>query len=162
MTLNEPDEIRRAFGCYPTGVAIVTTVAPDGSRVGMTISSFNSVSLDPPLILWNIANESCNYAAFAETDHFAVHVLADRQGDLSTRFAARTGDKFEGLDCAEGIEGNPILPEFAACFQCVTEHRYEGGDHVIIVGRVLDFEDRMLEPLIFHRSAYRRVDDVAS
>jgi flavin reductase (DIM6/NTAB) family NADH-FMN oxidoreductase RutF len=128
----------------------------------MTISSFSSVSLDPPLILWNIGNESCNYAAFSDTEHFAVHVLADHQGDLSARFAARTGDKFAGLECTGGIDGDPILPEFAACFQCRTEHRYPGGDHLIIVGRIVNFEDRMLEPLIFHRSSYRRVDDVTS
>ena len=162
MTLNEPDEIRQAFGCYPTGVAVVTTVTPDGSRVGMTISSFNAVSLDPPLVLWNLANESCNYAAFSGAEHFAVHVLADHQGDLSARFATRSGDRFVGLECARGLSGDPILPEFAACFQCTTEHRYAGGDHMIIVGRILDFEDRMLEPLIFHRSSYRRVDDVSS
>ena len=162
MTLNEPDEIRQAFGCYPTGVAVVTTVTPDGSRVGMTISSFNAVSLDPPLVLWNLANESCNYAAFSGAEHFAVHVLADHQGDLSARFAARSGDRFDGLECAGGVSGDPILPEFAACFQCTTEHRYAGGDHMIIVGRILDFEDRKLEPLIFHRSSYRRVDDVIS
>ena len=148
MTLNEPDDIRRAFGCYPTGVAVVTTVTPDGSRVGMTISSFNSVS--------------CNYEAFAEAEHFAVHVLADQQAELSNRFAARSGDKFGGLECTDGVAGDPILPEFAACFQCTTEHRYPGGDHVIIVGRIVDFEDRMLDPLIFHRSSYRCVDDVSS
>ena len=162
MTLNEPDDIRRAFGCYPTGVAVVTTVTPDGTRVGMTISSFNAVSLDPPLVLWNLANESWNYAAFAGAEHFAVHVLADHQGELSARFATRTGDKFDGLECTAGVAGDPILPEFAACFQCTTEHVYEGGDHMIIVGRIQDFKDRMLEPLIFHRSTYRRVDDVSS
>ena len=162
MTLNEPDDIRRAFGCYPTGVAVVTTVTPDGKRVGMTISSFNAVSLDPPLILWNLANESFNHEAFCNAEHFAVHVLADHQGELSARFAARTGDKFNGLECTDGVAGDPILPEYSACFQCRTEHLYEGGDHMIIVGRILDFEDRMLEPLIFHRSSYRRVDDVSS
>ena len=162
MTLNEPDDIRRAFGCYPTGVAVVTTMTPDGKRVGMTISSFNAVSLDPPLVLWNLANESCNHAAFCSAQHFAVHILADHQGELSARFAARTGDKFDGLECTDGVAGDPILPGFAACFQCTTEHVYEGGDHMIIVGRILDFEDRMLEPLIFHRSSYRRVDDVSS
>lgn len=162
MTLNEPEEIRRAFGCYPTGVAVVTTLTPRGSRVGMTISSFNSVSLAPPLILWNVANESCNFEAFSNAEHFAVHVLAAHQGDLSARFAARSGDKFAGLECTAGIEGNPILPEFAGCFQCRTEHCYPGGDHMIIVGRVLDFEDRMLDPLIFHRSRYRHTTDVGS
>ena len=154
MTLNEPRKIRKAFGCFATGVAVATTVDRDGRRVGMTISSFNSVSIDPPLVLWSIGNDSLSYDAFTQSEHFAVIVLAEHQQDLSVRFAARGGDKFAGLDCKEGLNGVPILPEFAACFECSTEHRYEGGDHVIIVGRVLRFEDRELEPLIFYRGDY--------
>jgi len=159
MTLNEPEQIRRAFGAYPTGVAVATTVTDDGARVGMTVSSFNSVSLDPPLILWSLGNNSLNYDAFAAAEHFAVHVLARHQQDLSLRFAARGDDKFAGLECGAGVDGDPILPDYAACFECRTEHRYPGGDHVIIVGRVTNFEDRAQEPLIFHRSTYRGVGE---
>jgi len=151
MTLNEPEEIRRAYGCFATGVGVATTVDEKGKRVGMTISSFNSVSVDPPLVLWSIDNNSLSYGAFSSADHFAVNVLAKHQRELSDRFAARGGDKFAGLACTEGLNGDPILPEFAACFECRIEYRYPGGDHMIIVGRVLRFEDRELEPLIFYR-----------
>ena len=155
MTLKEPEDIRRAFACYPTGVAVVTTTVSSGAPVGMTISSFNTVSLEPPLVLWNLGNDSCNFEAFSQAKHFAVHVLAADQQALSSRFAARGDEKFEGLECAAGVEGDPILPEYAACFECRTEFQYAGGDHMIIVGRITNFEDRALEPLIFHRSQYR-------
>ena len=154
MTSNEPEETRKAFGCFATGVAVATTVDSQGERVGMTISSFNTVSLDPPLVLWSIANDSLSYDAFASAEHFAVNVLAEHQQGLSDRFAARGGDKFDGLECTEGVRGSPILPEFAACFECSTEFRYPGGDHMIIVGRVHQFEDRELDPLIFYRGNF--------
>ncbi len=161
MTLNEPEEIRRAFGCFATGVAVATTLDENGERVGMTISSFNSVSVDPPLVLWSIANDSLSYDAFATAEHFAVNVLAGHQEELSERFAARGGDKFAGLECKNGVAGSPILPEFAACFECTTEHRYAGGDHLIIVGRVVHFEHRACDPLIFHRGHYLGSDGSA-
>ena len=154
MTPNEPDNIRKAYGCFATGVAVATTLGADGARAGMTISSFNSVSLDPPLVLWSIAYEAHCFDAFSQADHFAIHVLGENQQDLSGRFASRDEDKFVGLDCAEGLHGNPILPEFAACFECSTEHQYPGGDHVIIVGRVRRFEGRELDPLIFYRGEF--------
>ncbi|MBT8081066.1 MAG: flavin reductase family protein [Gammaproteobacteria bacterium] len=154
MTLNGPDDFRKAYGCFATGVAVATTVGADGEPAGMTISSFNSVSLEPPLVLWSIAHDAKCFDAFMRADYFAIHVLGEKQQDLSGRFATRDNDKFVDLDWAQGLNGNPILPEFAACFECSTEHRYEGGDHVIIVGRVRRFEDRELDPLIFYRGAY--------
>ena len=149
-----PGEYRRALGCFATGVAVVTALDADGNRVGMTISSFNSVSLDPPLVLWSIAADSLSYDVFMNTEHFAVNVLAIHQNDLSLQFARSGIDKFAGLDCRDGIGGVPILPEYAACFECCTEYRYDGGDHKIIVGRVLQFEDRELDPLIFYRGHF--------
>ena len=120
----------------------------------MTVSSFNSVSLDPPLVLWSIAEDSLSYDVFTQTEYFGVNVLALHQVDISTRFAKKGGDKFEGLECREGIGGVPILPEYAACFECQTEHVYEGGDHKIIVGRVLRFEDKESDPLIYYRGHF--------
>ena len=149
-------EFRRALSCFATGVAVVTTLDSSGERVGMTISSFNSVSLDPPLVLWSIANNSNSYDAFINAEYFAVNVLTMEQQHLSDRFAQRGADKFEGLECREGLHGAPILPEYAACFECSTEHRYEGGDHKIIVGRVLRLEDRESDPLIFYRGRFLR------
>ena len=155
MTLDEPEHIRKAFGCFATGVAVATTRGATGEPIGITISSFNTVSLQPPLVLWSLGNDSVSYHAFAEAEFFAVNVLARHQEALSVRFATTGRDKFAGLACTEGVHGSPVLPEFSACFECATEHRYPGGDHLIIVGRVLQFEDRGLEPLIFHRSRYR-------
>ena len=155
MTLDGPEQIRKAFGCFATGVAVATTKSSSGEPIGITISSFNSVSLEPPLVLWSIGNDSASYDAFANAEYFAVNVLARQQEDLSLRFAARGQDKWLGLGWTEGVHGSPILPEFSACFECSTEHRYPGGDHLILVGRVLRFEDRGLDPLIFYRSQFR-------
>jgi 3-hydroxy-9,10-secoandrosta-1,3,5(10)-triene-9,17-dione monooxygenase reductase component len=158
MTLEEPEYVRKAFGCFATGVAVATTIGKKGEPVGITISSFNSVSLEPPLVLWSLGNDSISYDAFADAEHFAVNILARHQEDLSARFAATGQDKFAGLACKEGVYGSPILPEFSACFECSTEYRYPGGDHLIIVGRVLNFEDRGLEPLVFYRSEFCGTD----
>ena len=152
----DPAEFRRALSCFATGVAVVTTVDAEGERYGMTISSFNSVSLDPPLVLWSIANKAYSHDAFTGVDYFAVHVLTMEQQELSARFAQRGIDKFEGIECRDGLHGIPILPEYAACFECRTEHCYPGGDHKIIVGRVLRLEDRESDPLIYYRGRFLR------
>ena len=145
---------RRALGCFPTGIAVVTTIDDEGRPAGITVSSFNSVSLDPPLVLWSIGRASISFDVFARARFFAVNVLSRAELDLVARFAASGGDKFQGLLCRQGVGGVPILPDFAACFECETEHRYDGGDHMIIVGRVLVFDDHDKEPLIFHRGQY--------
>ena len=150
----DPGEYRRALGCFATGVAVVTALDKNGVRVGITINSFNSVSLRPPLVLWSVAAESQNADVFVEAEHFAVNVLAMHQRDICERFAASGKNKFDDLDCGEGIAGVPILPTYSAVFECQTEHRYEGGDHTILVGRVLKFEDRKTDPLIFYRGHY--------
>lgn len=142
------------MGCFATGVAVVTAVDKSGEKLGITINSFNSVSLEPPLVLWSIANDSQSFEAFVEAENFAVNVLAVHQQNICERFAARGTDKFNGLECSEGIAGVPILPIFSAVFECRAEHRYDGGDHVILVGRVLRFEDRNTDPLIFYRGHY--------
>ena len=147
-------EFRRALSCFATGVAVVTTLDSKGERAGMTISSFSSVSLDPPLVLWSIANNAFSYDAFIDARYFAVNVLTMEQESLSARFATRGIDKFDGLDCIEGLHGVPILPDYAACFECRTEHQHEGGDHKIIVGRVLRLEDRETDPLIYYRGRF--------
>ena len=147
-------KFKRALSCFATGVAVVTTLDADGEKAGITISSFNSVSLDPPLVLWSIANDANSYSAFLGAKYFAVNVLAMHQDHLSSQFAQRGGDKFQGLDCRSGIEGVPILPEYAACFECSTENIFDGGDHKIVVGRVLKLEDRESDPLIFYRGRF--------
>ncbi len=152
----DADEFRRTLGCFATGVAVVTTLDANGDRAGMTISSFNSVSMDPPLVLWSIANDAYSYDAFINAEYFAVNILTIAQQELSARFARRGQDKFDGLECHAGLHGSPILPDYAACFECRTEHCYEGGDHKIIVGRVLRLEDTDKDPLIFYRGHFHR------
>ncbi|MDH5454486.1 MAG: flavin reductase family protein [Gammaproteobacteria bacterium] len=147
-------EFRRALGCFATGVAVVTALDARGEKVGITISSFNSVSMNPPLVLWSIANSANTFDTFINAEYFAVNVLTIDQHELSSRFASKDIDKFAGLDCREGLHGAPILPEYAACFECRTEHRYDGGDHTIIVGRVLRLDDRDEDPLIFYRGHF--------
>lgn len=155
-------EFRRALGCFATGVAVVTAVDANGDKAGITISSFNSVSLDPPLVLWSIANNANTFATFINAEYFAVNVLTIGQQALSSRFASKGFDKFADLDCRAGLHGVPILPEYAACFECRTEHRYEGGDHTIIVGRVLRLEDRDDDPLIYYRGHFHSKGEPSS
>ncbi|NNL55941.1 MAG: flavin reductase family protein [Woeseia sp.] len=150
------DKFRRALSCFATGVAVVTTLDEQGEKVGITVSSFNSVSLQPPLILWSVGVDSMSYDVFTNAKYFAVHVLALDQQELSDRFAQSGNNKFATLGCGEGMHGVPILPEFAACMECSTEYVYAGGDHKIIVGRVHRCEDREADPLIIHRSRFLR------
>lgn len=150
----DSEKFRRALGCFATGIAVVTSVDDDGGPIGMTVNSFNSVSLDPPLVLWSIANDSTRYEQFMNAKFFAVNILSEHQEDVSVRFATRGIDRFAGLECRSGVGGVPRLPDYAACFECETELRHEGGDHTIIVGRVLAFDDHATDPLIFYRGHY--------
>lgn len=147
-------QFRNALGSFATGVTIATTKDSEGHPVGVTASSFNSVSLDPPLVLWSLAKSSLSREAFCESGHFAVHVLAASQEDLSNRFARSGEDKFSGIEWREGKLGSPVFDQHAALFQCRTKHQYEGGDHIILVGEVIDFEAREEAPLLFHAGSY--------
>lgn len=156
MPSNEWDTLdyRRALGSFATGVAVVTTLDRNGGKAGITVNSFNSVSLEPPLVLWSVGEDSLCYDIFVAAEYFAVNVLATHQREICSRFAASGTDKFYDLDCGVGSGGVPLLPECSAVFECRTEHRYDGGDHKIIVGRVLSFEDRKTDPLIFYRGHF--------
>ena len=156
MSLNDFDfvEFRRALGCFATGVAVVTALDSNGEKIGITINSFNSVSLDPPLVLWSVGKDSLSYDEFIVAEHFAVNVLATHQRDMCDRFANSGGNKFGGLNCGEGVAGIPLLPEFSAVFECQSVDRYDGGDHKIVVGCVVKFEDRKTDPLIFYRGHF--------
>lgn len=140
-----------------TGVTIVTARAPGGSPVGLTANSFNSVSLDPPMVLWSLSLGSASLPAFREADSWAVHVLAADQQAMSDRFATRGADKFDGLAIADGPEGAPLIEGCAARFGCQARFEYEGGDHAIFLGEVVDFHRTEVEPLIYHGGRYGRV-----
>lgn len=147
-------EFRKALGAFATGVTIITTRSPDGSPLGLTVNSFNSVSLNPPLVLWSLANTAMSLPAFRAAPHWAVHVLAADQDELSARFARRGEDKFSGIEVDTGLGNIPLLRGCTARFQCRTAFQYEGGDHVIFVGEVLSFDRAETAPLVFHSGRY--------
>ena len=147
-------EFRNALARFATGVTVVTTRDSDGNRLGLTVSSFNAVSMEPPLVLWSLDRDSSTLSAFEAAPHFAVNVLGSEQVALSNRFAEREDDKFRDLDCRVGVGGVPLLPDCVARFQCRTIHRYAGGDHVIFVGQVEAFERQPGAALLFHDGDY--------
>ena len=145
-------ELRDALGRFTTGVTVVTTMTPRGP-LGITANSFASVSLDPPLVLWSPARRSHRFPAFEAASHFAIHVLAAGQRALAERFA-RSGDDFAGLELGRGLGDAPLLEGCVARFECCHAARYDGGDHLIVMGEVLRLEERHLAPLIYHRGGY--------
>ncbi len=154
-----PKAFRRALGNFATGVTIITAKAPDGTIVGVTASSFNSLSMDPPLILWSSIKGTPSCAVFEQASHFAVNILASDQMDMSNHFARQQDDKFAGMEWEQGIGGAPIFPNCAGRFQCETYDKLDGGDHWIFVGRVIAFDDFGRPPLCFHRGSYAMVFD---
>ena len=145
---------RNALGAFATGITVVTTRDAEGRDIGITANSFNSVSLDPPMVLWSLAKSARSLPAFLAASHFAVHVLAADQEELSLRFAARGKEKFTGLDLERGAGQTPLLRGCSARFQCRTAFRHEGGDHVIFVGAVEAFDQTEHPPLVFHDGRY--------
>jgi 3-hydroxy-9,10-secoandrosta-1,3,5(10)-triene-9,17-dione monooxygenase reductase component len=157
MSADQNDHARRfrdALGAFATGVTIVTSRDAEGRDVGLTANSFNSVSLDPPMVLWSLAKSARSLPAFLAASHFAVHVLAADQEELSKRFATRGSEKFVGLDIERGSSQVPLLRGCSARFQCRTAFRHEGGDHVIFVGAVEAFDQSERPPLVFHGGRY--------
>ena len=154
---DEAKAFRRALGAFATGVTIVTTADSRGTPTGLTVSSFNSVSIDPPLILWCLGKSGGTLSTFYSAPFFAVHVLCQEQIELSNRFAKSGIDKFEGVEFSPGLGNVPILPNCSAVFECATVHRYEGGDHIIFVGEVKRYHSAEREPLIFHGGRYGRL-----
>lgn len=145
--------LRDALGCYPTGVTIVTTRGADGRAVGLTVNSFASLSLDPPLLLWSLANRSPNRRAFRASSHFAINVLRSDQGELARRFAnPMVVDKFDRVAVHEDAEA-PLLQGTLAYFLCECRDAIEAGDHTLLVGRVERHAVFDGKPLVFHRGA---------
>ena len=147
-------QFRDALSSFATGVTVVTCLDSQGKKAGITVNSFNSVSMEPPLILWSIGKSTNCFEDFIAAEAFAVHILAQDQQDLSNRFSTTGVDRFAGLECTEGLLGTPILPHYSTCFQCKMSQQYEGGDHIIMLGEVMEFTDNQLQPLLFHRGNY--------
>ena len=147
--------LRDALGEFATGVAVVTARGADGQPAGLTINSFASVSLEPPLVLWSLGLESPSLAIFESCSHYAVNVLAADQIEFSQRFSQSLSDRFAGIEWQAGAGDAPILPGCCAWFECRNEMRYPGGDHLILVGHVESFRRQEKSPLIFHGGRYR-------
>lgn len=156
VTMSEFDTraFRNALGSYATGVAVITALGRDGSPAGLTINSFASVSLDPPLVLWSLSLYSPSLPIFQNCSHYAINVLAQGQQALSTRFAATQTDKFEGVAFTPGAGGAPLLPGCCAWFECRNEAHHAGGDHLIFVGQVESFARFDQPPLVFQGGGY--------
>ncbi|MEM7707730.1 MAG: flavin reductase family protein [Pseudomonadota bacterium] len=145
---------RQAVGQFATGVTVVTTLF-EGSPKGLTVNSFTSVSLAPPLVLWNLGEGSDSHRAFMDSDAFALHILHAGQEALAKRFATRGADKFGETPWRSGPAGLPLLDDCLISLECQVEHRYPGGDHAIIVGRVgAIHHGETGSPLIFHGGSF--------
>ncbi|MNZ32111.1 p-hydroxyphenylacetate 3-hydroxylase, reductase component [compost metagenome] len=153
----DPRVFRRALGNFATGVTIVTARSPSGEQVGVTANSFNSVSLEPPLVLWSIDKRSGSQGVFEAASHFTVHILAADQIELSNHFARPQEDKFAGVVYEAGLGGAPLFPDCAARFQCERFQQVDGGDHWILIGKVAAFDDFGRSPLLYHQGAYSMV-----
>jgi len=148
-------EFRAALGMFATGVTIVTAIDADGRPAGVTANSFNSVSLDPPLVLWSLARAAASMAVFQQGSHYAINILASSQRALAERFGRRSVNRFAGVSFQPGAGGAPVLDGAAAVFECRNRSRYEEGDHVIFVGEVERCAHRAgAHPLIFHGGRY--------
>ena len=155
----DPRRLRTVLGSFTTGVVIVTSVGDEGRPIGLTVNSFNSVSMEPPLILWSLALKSPSLNAFRTHNWFAINILAEDQEPLCRQFATPSEDKFVNLEFDVGETGVPVLRGTAAYLECSTYARYAGGDHEIYVGEVRAMHDRGLSPLVFHRGAIRRLGE---
>jgi flavin reductase (DIM6/NTAB) family NADH-FMN oxidoreductase RutF len=146
--------LRKALGEFVTGITVVTARGADGTLAGLTVNSFASVSLDPPMVLWSLGLGSLSLPVFQTCSHFAVNVLTLDQKEISQRFAQAKADKFAGLETKVGAGGTALLPDCCAWFECRVAARHEGGDHLILVGEVEQFHRDPRPPLVYHRGGY--------
>jgi len=154
MTDAEKRALRNAFGGFATGVTVVTTREADGTPRGFTANSFTSVSLDPPLLLVCIAKTAHSCDTFCTSDHFAVNVLSETQKDMSGLFASQSPDKFEQAEWVAGANDMPLLPDSLCTFVCARHEAVDAGDHVVLIGRVVDHATVDAPPLGYHKGSY--------
>lgn len=148
--------LRNALGQYVTGVTVITTLSPNSDKIGITANSFNSVSLDPPLVLWSVDKAARSFGAFHKAEHFAIHILGEDQRELSKQFASAQTDKFYGINTQPGLGGVPLIQECAVCLECTAYGQHPAGDHVIYIAEVRRLTVKSgVEPLVYHRGDYR-------
>lgn len=161
VNLFDSRAFRHALGHFPTGVAIVTTRTPEGRPVGLTINSFASLSLEPPLIMWSLANQSPSLNVFENCNYFAINVISQAQVDAALGFAnPKIEDKFALVSHMDGEEGVPLLDNCVATFVCKNYRQHEGGDHTLFIGRVVRHSTiTEHEPAVFHRGQFTRLGE---
>lgn len=148
-------QFRHALGQFATGVTVVTAINPAGGLVGLTVSSFNSVSMSPPLVLWSLALKSGSMAALLACRHYAINVLSAEQTALANQFATKDIDRFAGVQWHPGQHGAPLIEGAVATFECFNRSRHEEGDHIIFVGEVERCSHRdQADPLLYHGGAF--------
>ena len=153
------NELRRVMGHFATGVTIITTVSKSGQLFGLTANAFTSVSLDPPLLLISVDKKAESYPCFEESKVFTVNILSDSQEALSRKFAVSGGNKFEGVAYHMGANGVPIILGTVGYIECRVYATYDGGDHSIYLGEILEAEASEGKPLMFFRGGYRTIGD---
>ena len=158
MTEEDVLDLRQALGRFATGVAVVTCRGAKGP-CGITANSFSSVSLEPPLVLWNIAKVSHSLRAYLDAEYFAINVLAAGQQELSSHFAQSDHTVFNGIDYDTSDRGVPLLSDSVARFECRTHQVHDCGDHYIIVGEVDSYRSNEREPLLFYNGRYASVSN---
>src|SRR5579871_5002378 len=153
-----PELLREVLGLYPTGITVVTAKADDGALYGVTVNSFTSVSLDPPLVLFSLSRKLHTLAALLSAKAFAIYFLRDDQKHISARFARAQSNKWEDVPYRDGITGSPVLDGSLAVLECHLYAQYDGGDHVIVLGRIAHIEtDAGCHALVFYRGRYHTV-----
>ncbi len=152
--------LRTALGGFATGVTVVTCRDAAGAAVGLTVNSFNALSLEPPLVLWSLRLASPNLAAFDAATHFAINVLAEAQVDLSRRFASVQPGKFDDGLWLDGTSGVPLLAGSVATFECEMASSQTAGDHRLYIGRVLTTATQSVPPLLFHGGRYHLLGEI--
>jgi flavin reductase (DIM6/NTAB) family NADH-FMN oxidoreductase RutF len=154
-----PDDFRRACGRFATGVCVATVLDSQGIPHGLTVSSFTSVSLEPPLVLICLGHAVTVIDYFRSAKHFGINILSEEQQHLSDRFARKGLDRFNGLEWDRGVSGVPLLPGALAAIECEVEQRVTSGDHDIFVGRMVRTVVEEGNPLIHHGGRYRGLSE---
>ena len=157
--MDNPKTFRQCLGKFATGVTVVTCADQDGNPCGITANSFSSVSLDPPLVLWNIAKVSNSLSAYMNAKHFVINVLSTDQAGLSSHFAKSDHTLFRDIEYSLSADGAPLLPGTLAAFECRTHEIHDCGDHYIIIGEVMRFTSSEKDPLLFYGGSYRQLGD---
>lgn len=152
----DTQDLRRAFGRFATGVTVVTTCTAQGRRLGVTANSFNTVSLDPPIVLWSLSGQSPSLPSFRGAGRFVVNVLTLEQLDLAQRFARAAPDKFAGISSRAGLGGLPILDDCAASIECRIVGDQTVGDHVLFLGQVERYAHAHSPPLLFCNGQFQQ------